>query len=253
VAAKTAPLSWGALLLTALFSLLIQIGTNYANDYFDFIKGADTPERKGPKRAVQQGWIAPRSMLIAASCAFALASLAALPLMLQAGLWSFGLAALCVLFGFLYTGGPKPLGYAGLGELLVFVFFGPVTCIGTYFLQTGSVSLVVFLASLAPGFLSAAILMANNLRDEATDRIAAKRTLVVRFGSSFGKSAYVAFILCAAFVPVAFVAAGFPLKLLGASLILGFAPYKKVFGSIEALQETSLLLILYTLLFSTLI
>lgn len=249
LAARVAPIAWGAFVLTALFSLFIQIGTNYANDYFDFMKGADTAERKGPKRAVSQGWISPRSMKIATGLAFAAAFAVALPLMVRTGLWSFGLAALCILFGVIYTGGPKPLGYAGLGELLVLIFFGPVAVMGTYFLQTGTLDWAVFIASLAPGFLSSAILMANNLRDERTDRIASKKTLVVRFGSSFGRWTYFAFILGAFLVPVFLVAAHLPIKLLAASFVLFFAPIRKVFLSIEALQETSLLLLAYTLLF----
>src|SRR4029077_8495079 len=117
---------------------------NFANDYFDFINGADTSERIGPKRAVSAGWIDPGTMLIAALFTFALALCLALPLMLKIGLWSFAVAALCVLCGILYTGGPKPLGYLGLGEILVLIFYGPVAVMGTYFLQTGESRFSVF-------------------------------------------------------------------------------------------------------------
>ncbi len=139
LAAREAPIDIPILFLTLLFSLLIQIGTNYANDYFDFVKNADTSARIGPKRAVQQGWVSPRAMLLAAILAFACAFLFAIPLMIAAGLWSFPIAALCILLGILYTGGPKPLGYLGLGELLVFFFFGPFASAGAYFQQTGAV------------------------------------------------------------------------------------------------------------------
>ena len=253
LAACVAPFSSSTFLLTLFFSLFIQIGTNYANDYFDYVKGADSTERKGPKRAVKEGWISPRSMLLAAACAFLAAVIFALPLMIEAGLWSFFLAAICILFGVLYTGGPKPLGYAGLGELLVLIFYGPIAVMGTYFLQTKEVAGSIFIASLAPGFLCAAILMANNLRDEKTDRNANKKTLVVRFGSTFGQWTYVAFIAGAFLVPICLSAAHFPNKLLFASFVLLLAPIKKVFRSIEVLQETSLLLLVYTLVFCALL
>ena len=253
LAARVAPFSSSTFLLTLLFSLFIQIGTNYANDYFDYVKGADSAERKGPKRAVNEGWISPRSMLLAAACAFSAAVAFALPLMIEVGLWSFVLAAICILFGVLYTGGPKPLGYAGLGELLVLVFYGPIAVMGTYYLQTREVAGSIFIASLAPGFLCAAILMANNLRDEKTDRNANKKTLVVRFGSTFGQWTYVAFIAGAFLVPISLSAVYFPNKLLFASFVLLLAPIKKVFRSIEVLQETSLLLLVYTLAFCALL
>ncbi|HSX37920.1 MAG TPA: 1,4-dihydroxy-2-naphthoate polyprenyltransferase [Chlamydiales bacterium] len=238
-------IAWETLFLTLLFSLLIQIGTNYANDYFDFVKGADTEERKGPRRAVQQGWITPQNMLFASTLSFLAAFGCAIPLMIQAGLWSFAITILCILFGVLYTGGPKPLGYAGFGELLVFIFYGPVATLGTYFLQMGEITSSVMIASLAPGFLSSAILMANNLRDEETDRKAKKRTLVVRFGSTFGKCLYVFFIFSAFLVPVFFA---FPLKLL-CPLMLIFTPFWNIFRNKEALQATSLSLLLYTIIF----
>ncbi len=236
-------------ILTLLFSLFIQIGTNYANDYFDFIKGADTTDRIGPKRAVQQGWIAPKTMLKATLGVFGCALIAAIPLMAVAGIWSLAMALACAAFGILYTGGPKPLGYIGLGEILVFSFFGPVAVMGTYFLQTHTIGFLPFLASIPPGLLSAAILLANNLRDENTDRPAGKKTIVVRFGKNFGSWAYV---LCIA----GSICAALPFSILSAASLLGFVPLvKKVFQFqqreelIPVLQGTSLLLLVYTLLF----
>ena len=212
--------------LTLLFSLFIQIGTNFANDYFDFLNGADTELRKGPKRATQEGWISPSAMRNATFAVFALAFFVALPLMLRAGFWSFGVAALCIAFGILYTGGPKPLGYLGLGELFVLVFFGPVAVWGAYFLQTGSSSGQVLLASLAPGLLSTAILIANNLRDEISDRAVGKNTLVVRFGHRFGCWEYGLSLFGAFLVPFALVFYfGAPLLILIASVpLLVFTP-----------------------------
>jgi len=258
MAAATQPIRFSLFALTLLFSLFIQIGTNFANDYFDFIKGADTSARLGPKRAVAQGWISPPAMLIGTLLIFGAAFLIAIPLMTIAGWWSFPLAASAILFGILYTGGPKPLGYLGLGELLVFVFFGPIAACGAYFLQTGALHTSVFLASLAPGLLSCSILIANNLRDEKTDRAANKKTLIVRFGRTFGSWEYTAAILGAAAIPlilVLFTQAHW--TLLSASLILplSFPWVKKAFlckhplELIPVLQGSALLLFLYTLLF----
>ncbi len=244
--------------LTLLFSLFIQIGTNFANDYFDFVNGADTKLRKGPKRATMEGWISPRSMWIATLSAFSLAFLVAIPLMQIAGLWSLFLAAACVAFGILYTGGPKPLGYIGLGELLVFPFFGPVATCGTYFLQTGTMSWGIFLAGFAPGFLSCAILIANNLRDEKSDRVTGKKTLIVRWGHRFGAWEYTLSLLFSFLIPLILVFGfGFPRQLLFASLVFVIAipSIKKAFlchdpsELMPVLPQTAFLLILYTAVF----
>lgn len=245
-------------ILTILFSLLIQIGTNFANDYFDFIKGADTAFRKGPKRATLEGLIPPSRMLRASFLVFALALLIAIPLMMIAGLWSFFVAASCVLFGVLYTGGPKPLGYLGCGEMLVFPFFGPIATCGTYFLQMKSVTLPVFLAGLAPGFLSCALLIANNLRDETTDRLAKKMTLIARFGKTFGRIEYTVCMLLAILIPLILITlTKAPLQFLLPSLILfpAMIPISKVFTFkepeelIPVLKQTALLQIAYTMIF----
>lgn len=244
--------------MTLLFSLLIQVGTNFANDYFDYIKGADTSERKGPKRAVEQGWISPRSMLVASLFVFLTSFLIAIPLMLKAGWWSYPLALSAIALGLLYTGGSKPLGYLGLGELVVFIFFGPIAVLGTYYLQSSSLNVPIFIASLAPAFLSCAILIANNLRDEKTDRIANKKTLVVRLGRLFGSFEYTLSILFASSIPfflVLFFKA--PPLILGASLILpaSYPLVKKSFlfqdasELIPLLGKTAFLLISYTILF----
>ena len=248
----------GTFILTLLFSLCIQIGANYANDYFDFIKGADSHLRNGPKRATQEGWIAPSSMWLATFAAFGCALLVGIPLMIIAGLWSLLIAAGCIAFGVLYTGGPKPLGYLGLGEGLVAVFFGPVAVCGSYFLQTGSVNSAVLIASLAPGLLSCSILIANNLRDEKSDRAADKRTLIVRFGRTFGAWEYTLSIWLSGAIPFVLVfGCGKPLLLLSASLVLlvSLPSIPKVFSFrdplelISVLQNSALVLFLYTALF----
>lgn len=249
LAAKETQIGISIFVLTLLFSLCIQIGTNFANDYFDFINKADTAARIGPKRAVQQGWISPKAMLIATFVAFACALLSALPLMVSVGIWSFPVAALCILLGIAYTGGPKPLGYLGLGELLVLFFFGPVAVLGTYFLQTGGITASAFLASLPPGLISTAILIANNLRDETTDRHACKKTIVVRFGRRFGSWAYALSLIAAACAAFLFS------KILAAIFLLAIPSIKKAFRFrrpeelFALLQGTSLLLLFYTVLF----
>jgi 1,4-dihydroxy-2-naphthoate octaprenyltransferase len=197
-------------------------------------------------------------MRLATCLIFGSAFLIAIPLMIIAGLWSLFLAAACIAFGILYTGGPKPLGYLGLGELLVFPFFGPIAACGAYFLQTGTVTLPVFIASLSPGFLCCSILIANNLRDEKSDRMANKRTLIARFGRTFGSWEYTLTIAAAAAVP--FILVFFynaPAPLLSASLILPLAfpwiqkafKFRDPLELISVLQGTALLLFLYTLVF----
>lgn len=253
--------SYIVFILTLLFSLFIQIGTNFANDFFDFIKGADTKDRKGPLRATQQGWIQPSTMLKASLIVFGCAFLFALPLMYLAGLWSLPIALVCILLGLLYTGGPRPLGYLGLGEILVFIFFGPVAVCGAYFLQTGKIDSLSFLSSLPPAFISTAILAANNLRDEITDRTANKRTLIVRFGRTFGSYEYTLLVLAAALVPW-IIAIQCQAPKIGISSLFFIPAYpliKKSFQFkdplelISLLQGTSLLLFIYTFLFSFLI
>ena len=255
---KGQPIHFDLFLLTLLFSLFIQIGTNFANDYFDFVKGADNFLRFGPKRAVQQGWISSQAMLRMAMIFFAFALLIAIPLINHVGLWSLPIAILCVIFGFLYTGGPKPLGYLGLGELLVFIFFGPVAVCGTYFLQTLEFNGYVFLASFAPGFLSTSILIANNLRDEISDRASMKKTLVVRFGHRFGCWEYALSIAGAAMIPLLlFFLNQAPVEIIASSLslMISFPFVRRAFSSqdpkilADLLPKSALLLFIYTILF----
>ena len=194
-AARVQPISYGDFALCLFFSVLIQIGTNWANDYFDFIKGADTATRKGPARAVQSGWIAPLAMRNGAFFAFGLAILCALPLLFRLGMVYLPLALLCPILGTLYTGGKRPLGYLGLGDLLVFVFYGPVATCCTALVLRPVFSNELFLASLAPGFLSCALLAVNNLRDWEEDRKCGKMTLIARFGPVFGKAQYICYLV----------------------------------------------------------
>jgi 1,4-dihydroxy-2-naphthoate octaprenyltransferase len=179
-----------------LFALLVQIGTNFANDYYDFIKGADAPGRLGPRRAVAAGLVSPDAMRWAMWMVFAAAFVVGVTLMLRFGGWGpallkeggwillpIGVAS--ILCGIAYTGGPFPLGYNGLGDLFVFIFFGLVAVGTTFYVQLGHVTADVTACAVAIGLLTANILVANNYRDAETDARAGKKTLVVRFGKKF--------------------------------------------------------------------
>ena len=169
------------------FALLVQIGTNFANDYFDFLKGADTRERVGPRRAVAAGLVAPATMRRATAVVFAAAFLVGLTL-LPFGGWPLVLiGVVSILCGYAYTGGPYPLAYHGLGDVFVFAFFGLVAVMATYFVQAGTVTTDAWLIGAGIGGLATNILVVNNHRDIATDRKAGKRTLAVRFGEGFSR------------------------------------------------------------------
>ena len=169
--------------LAALFgAACIQIGTNFANDVFDAEKGADTDERLGPVRAVAAGLVSPRAMRVAMAIAFGLATLAGVYLVWVGGWPILALGLASIASGIAYTGGPYPLGYHGLGDVFVLLFFGFGAVCGTTYVQAGEVPLVAWLASIPVGALATAILVVNNLRDRETDARAGKRTLAVRLG-----------------------------------------------------------------------
>jgi 1,4-dihydroxy-2-naphthoate polyprenyltransferase len=249
---------WLPALAALLGAMLIQIGTNFTNDYYDFKKGADTHERLGPTRVTQSGLIAPATVLAAALGCFALAILSGIYLVTVGG-WpvvAIGLAS--VLCGYAYTGGPFPLAYNGLGDLFVFVFFGLVAVLGTYFVQADFVSAAAWWAALPVGALGTCILVANNLRDVSTDAKAHKRTLVVRFGVPAGRAEYLALLALAFLTPVAMVALGLarPWALLPLlSLPLALPPTRLVLraagGALNpALGGTARLQMVYSLLFA---
>ena len=172
------------------FALLVQIGANFANDYYDFIKGADTAERVGPRRAVASGLVAPAVMRIAMWLVFALAFAVGLTLLRYGGWPLLVVGVMSIVSGVAYTGGPFPLGYHGLGDAFVFVFFGLVAVGVTFFVQTGHVSIEAWMAGVGVGALATNILLVNNYRDAGTDAKAGKRTLVVRFGKSFARAQF---------------------------------------------------------------
>ncbi|MBP7142210.1 MAG: 1,4-dihydroxy-2-naphthoate polyprenyltransferase [Opitutaceae bacterium] len=193
---------WPAAGACLAFALLVQVGTNFANDYGDFAKGADSADRVGPRRAVAGGLIQPSAMKRAAWLAFAAAFLVGLTLLAHGGwpLLAVGIAS--ILCGYAYTGGPWPIAYIGLGDVFVFVFFGLVAVGTTYFVQVGWPGLEVWLAAAAVGLLAANILVVNNYRDVETDAKAGKRTSVVRFGRGFAQRQFAIGHAVALLVPV---------------------------------------------------
>lgn len=186
------------------FALLIQIGTNFANDYFDFVHGADTTARVGPRRAVAAGLVTPKTMLRVTIAVFAIAFVLGLSLLAWGGPWLVLVGIASILSGIAYTGGPFPLAYHGLGDLFVFVFFGLVAVIATYFVQVGEVSGESILAAIPIGLLTTNILVVNNYRDVETDAVAGKRTLVVRLGRKAARIQFALSLVLSFVVPVIF-------------------------------------------------
>jgi 1,4-dihydroxy-2-naphthoate octaprenyltransferase len=181
--------------ITALASALcIQIATNFCNDYCDFKKGADA-RRVGPVRATQAGLIAPEMMLRATVITFALAVALGAILVARGGAPVLIIGVLSVAFGALYTAGPYPLAYIGLGDLFVLIFFGPIAVAGTYYVNALAWSLDAVILGLIPGLLAVGILIVNNLRDYESDRLVGKRTLVVTFGETFGRLEYLVCVI----------------------------------------------------------
>ncbi len=211
-------------LLAGAGAMLIQIGTNFFNDYADFKKGADTAERVGPARATQKGWVSPRAVLMAAIIAFALAMLVGVGLVERGGLPIVAIGLVSILCGFLYTGGPLPLAYIGVADFFVFVFFGLVAVSGTFYAQALTLVPEALVAGAALGALCTAILVVNNLRDRFTDAKAGKRPLAVRFGARFARSEYVFLVATAYLIPVVGYATGAtPMSWLMVLLTLPFA------------------------------
>ncbi len=188
-----------------LGSILIQIATNFANDVFDHEKGADTEERLGPTRATATGLLTPREVRAGLAVTIALAAIPGLYLVSVGGWPIVVIGTASVLSGIAYTGGPYPLGYHGLGDVFVFLFFGLVAVCGTVFVQAGAVPTLALLASVPVGALATAILVVNNVRDRETDVKAGKRTLAVRFGRRAGITEYAALLAAAYATPVACV------------------------------------------------
>ena len=242
-------------LFTLFTTLAIQIGTNLANDYFDFIKEADTKERKGFMRVTQAGLVTPTKMKKAMIATFCIACLCGSYLIWNGGFPIVILLTLSVALGVLYTGGPFPLAYLGLGELFAFLFFGPIAVLGTYYLQTGTLSKEAFMIGLSPGGFSMAFLIVNNVRDIDEDRIANKKTMAVRFGRTFGKCQYL-FSIFLTLLPILFFYPGHPFSLFTLLILFPAIPLMRMMTSNQDPRMLNLLFAktgqlqwLFTLLF----
>lgn len=197
---------WWKALLALLVSLALIVGVNYANDYSDGIRGTDD-ERAGPLRLVGSKLAAPRAVLTAALASLAVAAVAGVALAALTAPWLIGVGVLCLAGAWLYTGGSRPYGYAGFGEVAVFVFFGLVAVLGTQYTQAARVDWVGMAAAVAVGALSSAVLVANNLRDIPTDRVAGKMTLAVRLGDAKTRMLYQSLLAVSAVMTVALMRA----------------------------------------------
>jgi 1,4-dihydroxy-2-naphthoate octaprenyltransferase len=203
VAVRDDQFHWPAALAALAGAVLIQIGTNLANDLFDHLRGTDTPDRQGPLRVTQAGLVTPAQIRHAMVLVFGVAFLIGIYLVVRGG-WPVVWIGLCsIAAAILYTGGPYPFGYYGWGDLFVFLFFGPVAVVGTYYVQALSIVPAVWWASIPMGALATAILVVNNLRDIDTDRRAGKKTLAVRLGRFGSIGEYVLMLLLSALVPLA--------------------------------------------------
>jgi 1,4-dihydroxy-2-naphthoate octaprenyltransferase len=192
--AETDHLRAGAFVAALLGAIFIQVGTNLSNDYSDARRGADTEDRLGPVRVTAGGLVPPRQVLIATYVSFGLAVLCGVYLVAVAGWVILLIGAASILAGVLYTGGPRPYGYEGLGELFVFLFFGVVAVTGSHYAQTEDLTWEAFALAVPVGLLASAILVVNNVRDLETDRRAGKRTLAVRLGRDRARGLYAAMV-----------------------------------------------------------
>ncbi|MBJ7348522.1 MAG: 1,4-dihydroxy-2-naphthoate polyprenyltransferase [Thermoleophilaceae bacterium] len=245
-------------LLAALVgALFIQIGTNLSNDYSDARRGADTEDRLGPVRVTAGGLVPPKQVLIATWISFAIAIVAGSYLVAVAGWELIAVGAASILAGVLYTGGPRPYGYEGLGEIFVFLFFGVVAVTGSYFIQTEQLTWPAFELSIPVGLLASAILVVNNVRDIDTDRRVGKRTLAVRLGRSRTRTMYCVMVALALLFPLElWLRAGLPVTVLIAMFAapLAIAPVRAVTqrtdgGALnKALADTAKLQLGYCLL-----
>lgn len=236
-------------------ALALQIGTNYANDYADGVRGTDT-ERVGPQRLVAGGLAPAKEVKTAAYFSFGIASCAGLVLALATTLWLVPVGAGCVAAGWYYTGGKRPYGYAGLGEVFVFLFFGLVAVIGTAFVNLGHVTALAIIAAVPVGLLATALLVVNNLRDLHSDAASGKRTLAVRMGARRTRILYAGCVALAigSVVVAAFFRPGALLGLVG--VVAALPPLRRVLGGehghdlVVALAETSGLQVVFGVLFA---
>ena len=250
--------SWLNALLALLVALGIQIGTNYVNDYADGVRGTDE-QRVGPVRLVAGRLASVRQVQIAAAVAFGVAGLAGLVLAARVTWWFLPLGLICVVAGWGYTGGRRPYGYLGLGEVFVFVFFGLVATVGTVYVETSRVTAMSVLVGCGMGFLATAILVLNNLRDIDTDAAAGKRTLATRIGRERTRILLLV-LVCAAFaVPIVLFVSGLApvtVMLVHFAIPIAAVPVRTAFATAEppalvgALKRMAMAQLAYALLFT---
>lgn len=259
IAWGTGSFHWLSGLLCLWGALLIQIGTNLANDYFDYIKGADNEKRLGPVRVTQAGLVKPSTIRWVFLLVFGMAILSCIPIMIRGGWPIIIIGLVSVASGIGYTGGRYALAYTGLADFFALIFFGPVAVGGTYYLHTLSFSWTVILLGMGPGLIAMSLLTVNNLRDIDNDREANKLTLAVRFGATFARLEYVVCLVLAASIPVGvyFWTRERPFSMAAAAvLVLAIPTLRDVFATREgaimnkALAKTGQLLLIYSLLFS---
>lgn len=218
---------WWRAVAALVVSLALQVATNYANDYSDGVRGTDDA-RVGPVRLVASGLRPAPAVRAAALAAFGLAGVAGLALAAAAGWWLLIVGAACIAAGWFYTGGPRPYGYAGFGELFVFVFFGLVATVGTAYVQLGHFTALCWLAAVPIGLLAVALLVVNNLRDIPGDTAAGKQTLAVRVGASATRHLYTGCVLAPFALAVGAAAVRFGALLALVALPVALAPLRQV-------------------------
>ncbi len=243
-------------LFTILTGLGIQIATNFANDLFDYLKGADTDSRKGPTRVTASKLLSVAQMKLATFTIMGFTAICGSVLIFRGGFLIALLVAFALLLALGYTTGPLPLAYLGLAEFFILIFFGPVASGFTYYLQTLQFNTGAFVAGIAPGLISCSLLIVNNLRDIEEDKSASKKTLVARFGTRFGKWEYATALFIACLIPL-FLFEKHRLVLLGLlclapALVLIQAVFKNEdpYAYNPLLGKTGKLLTLYTFIFS---
>ena len=242
---------WVIALFCLIVSVSLQIGVNYANDYSDGIRGTDD-HRVGPARLTASRKASPRTVLIVALVFFAIAAIAGLAIVIRTQQWWMLLVgAACIVAAWFYTGGKRPYGYAGLGELFVFVFFGLVATLGTTWVQAFALPQEAWFGSVAAGFLACAVLLANNLRDIDQDRVSGKRTLTVKIGKRATQVLFTVLVL-AVFVIAGFLAVYYPIAWLAFLVLLAALPailivwtYRDPRELVVALALTSLTSVAY--------
>ena len=252
MASRAGHFTFWVFIFTLLTGIGIQIATNFANDLYDYLKGADTPQRKGPIRVTQSGLMSLSQVKRATLSIMAFTTLNGAVLVHRGGLFIALLVVIALVLAFAYTAGPFPIAYLGIAEFFILIFFGPVAVGFTYYLQTLEFSAGAFIAGFGPGLISCSFLIINNLRDIVEDINAKKKTLVARFGTRFGKWEYAFTVIIASLIPTLFPETRYGLVL----LIPAFFLLKAVFNADTPLVYNSLLgktgqlLTLYTFFFT---